>query len=191
MKTRKRKMMALVICVLMLSTMVLPATAATVYWTDLDGTYNSATVEITSDWYYVYLPIDSATLARHTVGNRELITWPVGNSATYSVELNVSGAVYKTKVEEALEAEGLMKSITGPQIDTDVDEGYYEIPAGLPTGTYTYGYEVTVYDISWNVDLDMYQPIVSAYAAVTIGDQSGTVDAVPYSCTEAKLIPVE
>lgn len=186
MKKRNRRILTSVICLLMLCTMALPVSAATVEWTDADGIYNVATVNKTSNWYYYYKPIVDATIARHTSGTQSLITWPAGNNASYMVVIR-AGA-YTDKVDLALAKEGLTKQVVGAALTND--EGYYVIPAGVPSGTYSYGYEIIVYDISWRVDLDAPQPGGIAYAA-TSGDLSGTATAVPASITAAKLIPAE
>lgn len=169
----------------MFCTMVMPASAASIGWTAPDGTYNIARVTKTSDWYYVYKPIDDATIARHTYGTESLITWPVGNTATYDVTIGVVG--YGIKIEQALAAEGLTDKITGAAVPND--KGYFVIDVGVPSGSYSYGYEITVYDISWSVLLDVPQYGAGLYA-IPVGDQSGTTDAVPASITAAKLIPI-
>ncbi len=92
------------------------------------------------------------------------------------------------QVNQALEAENLTTCVTGAQVSND--QGFYVIPEGVPSGTYSFGYEITVYDISWRVDLDAPQPIPLTYA-VSTGSLSGTKDAVPSHITAAKLIPAE
>lgn len=184
-KSTKRFLSFALVFLLMLSTMVMPALAATVEWTDPDGTHNYASVTKRSNWYYVYRQINDATVVRHTVGTRELITWPVGNAATYRVQINVSA--YGAKVHQALAAEGLTTLVAGAPVPDD--EGYYVIPANVPAGTYSFGYEIKVYDISWAVVLNSVPFGPNGYALPT-GNQSGTVDAVPEYITAAKLIPV-
>lgn len=183
---KSKRMFSLVLVTLLLCTMVMPASAATYGWTDADGTYNVAIVTKTSDWYYVYKPITDATIARHAVGTPSLVTWPVGNTASYLVTLKAAG--YTLQVGEALKEEGLTTYVAGASVKDD--EGYYTIPAGVPSGTYSYGYEITVYDISWRVDLDVPQP-ATGILALSVGEQSGTASAVPSSITAAKLIPAE
>ena len=183
---KSKKWFCLVLVTLLLCTMVMPASAASVGWTDPDGTYNVAIVTKISDWYYVYKPIVDATIARHTVGTPSLVTWPVGNTASHGVIINAG--VYKNKVEQALMAEGLTTIIHGAARVND--EGFDVVPASAPTGTYSFGYEITAYDISWRVDLDAPQSGGIIYA-VPAENQSGTVDAVPESITAIKLIPYE
>lgn len=192
MNKSKRRMISLALALLlMFCNMAMPASAASVDWTDSDGTYNVAIVTKTSDWYYVYLPIEDATIARHTYGTESLVTWPKGNNASYTVYLQVSGFVYREKVNQALENEGLVLSVTGKTISDD--KGFDYVPEDAHDGTYSFGYEIKVYDISWRLDLDTVQPGtgIGTYAGVSVGDQSGTVDAVPESITEVKLIPIE
>lgn len=185
-KSKRRIISIILALLLMLCNMAMPASAATVGWTDPDGTYNVAIVNKTSEWYYKYKKITDATIARHTYGTQDLITWPKGSFASYMV--TITAGLYTDKVEQALAAEGLTTIVVGaPRAN---DEGFDIVPAGVPTGTYSYGYEITVYDISWRVDLDAPQPGGSLYAAPA-GNQSGTVDAVPESITIIKLIPYE
>lgn len=184
-KSTKRFLSSVLVFLVMLSTMVMSVSAATVEWTNSDGTYNYATVTKTSDWYYVYKEIEGATIVRHAVGTGELITWPVGNTATYRVQINVSA--YGARVNQALAAEGLTEQVDGEAVEND--EGYYIVPENVPAGTYSFGYEIKVYDISWSVVLNCVQFGPTGYALPT-GNQSGTVDAVPEYITEAKLIPV-
>lgn len=185
MNKSKRRMISLALALLlMLCNMAMPASAARVGWTDPDGTYNVAIVTKTSNWYYHYKEITDATIARHTYGTQSLITWPVGNTASYSV--SISAGLYTSKVKEALILEGLTECVMGAAVQGD--KGYYVIDVGVPTGTYSYGYEITVYDISWRVDLDAPQSGTIGYAA-SAGSLSGAEDAVPSYITGAKLIP--
>lgn len=185
MNKSKRRMISLtLVLLLMLCNMAIPASAAKVEWTDPDGTYNVAVVTKTSNWYYHYKEITDATIARHTFGTESLITWPVGNTASYSV--SISAGLYTSKVKEALILEGLTVCVLGATVPED--KGYFVVDVGVPTGTYSYGYEITVYDISWRVDLDAPQSGTIGYAAST-GSLSGAENAVPSYITGAKLIP--
>lgn len=185
MKKTTRKILSVMLTFMLVFVLAVPAGAATIEWEGLDGSYNVAIVTKTSDWYYVYKPIDDATIARHNRGAESMVTWPVGNTASYAVVINVVG--YGLKIDQALEAEGLTRYVDGDPLEED--EGYYVIPAGVLTGTYSFGYEITVYDISWRVDINAPRP-GTGLTSRAFGDQSGSTSAVPSHITAAKLIPM-
>ena len=185
MKITIRRFFAFMLALSLMLAIAGTASAATVTWMTTGNKINSATVTKTSDWYYVYKPITGATIARHELGTSNLITWPTGYSAGYAVEFETDSYIYAEYLEEAARLEGLVTSVACEPPTFD----YYVVPANLPEGMYSYGIEVTVYDVNWSVILGQ-SSVMPIADFGPIENQYGSLAGMPASCTPAKLIPV-
>lgn len=185
-----RKVLSITLMLILLFTLALPASATTtIEWTGANGSYNSLSISKVSAAYYVYQPIKDATIANHVYGTQNVVTWPTGYCATYTLEEDDfpdNTFLYKIHLDEAFTGEGLVYSVSSnvPSFD------YYVVPAGLPDGKYSYGTEITTYDISLRISLNAIPPEIAGRAVTPDNYISGTVYAVPTSCTAAKLITI-
>lgn len=183
MKKVTRRILAFALALTLMLALAGTASAATVTWISLNRMY-SATVSKTGDWYYIYRRLSGATRGRHVQGTDTLITWPTGSVASYSVSFGVGNSVYESKLEDAAEAEGLVLGVSSAPLNYD----YYVIPAALLSGEYSFGIEITVYDVEWSVTAGQGNVVQSVNAILTESEE-GTLGGVPASCTLPKLIP--
>lgn len=183
MKKATRRILAFTLALTLMLALAGTASAATVTWISLNRMY-SATVSKTGDWYYVYKPLEGATIARHVQGADSLITWPTGSVASYSVSFGTGNSVYENKLKDAAEAEGLVLEIASEPLGYD----YYVVPAALISGEYSVGIEITAYDVEWSVIAGQGNVAQSVYATLP-ENKEGTLSGVPAGSTIPKLIP--
>lgn len=180
MKTRKRKMLALVICMLMFCTVVLPASAAIVQWESFGYTH-AISVEVPENAVTTVLKasITDASVENHVQGQTTVITWPSGCTVNYSVACPVSNMSY---FDEALDMEGLSRtvSIAAPSYEV------YPISAEYASGRYTFGSEITVVDVDWSLT-HLPATGIQPYA-ISFEDEEGTLEGAVVSYTALKIL---
>ena len=164
--------------------LLVPTCAAEVTWTE-GGYSRTASVVKDDDHYIIPVPIESASVIDHVAGEVEVITWPLGYVATRSCGYNgyplPTDLVY---IKQAASSEGVPLVPMSCQL-SDPDRDFYILSAELPSGTYSYGAEFTVYDATWTVTSSQ-----SAGRAMT-DPTSGTLIGIPVSCTDSKMIVIE
>lgn len=183
MNRRSRRILTCLICVLLFCTMVMPAWAAVVNWTE-DGKVCAATVTKSGTSYVIPVPIEDASVIYHEKGEAGVITWPLGYVATQTPVYNGTPDVdVKGYVEQAATLEGIpLVSMSCELSDPEAD--FYELKSNLPDGTYSFGSEFTVWDATWNTS----KSELSGYALNPA--TSGTITGIPVSCTNSKLIVI-
>ena len=181
---KSRRILSFVLITVLFVSMAIPSSAASYEWTE-NGVTNRATVTKQGNAYVIKVPIKDASVVNHVYGQREVISWPAGYRVEYSANFSQVSSLYGLQLNLAAQREGLVTSMMYSNIPSF---DYYVLPADLPTGTYSFGSEITVYDVSWSVALD----VPGALRALVLPESpmSGTLEAVPVSMTAVKLIQI-
>ena len=182
---KSRRILSFVLITVLFVSMAIPSSAASYEWTE-NGVTNRATVTKQGNAYVIKVPIKDATVVQHVYGQQEVISWPAGYRVEYgAVSFTSVSSLYGLQLNLAARREGLVVDKMYSNIPTF---DYYVLSADLPTGTYSFGSEITVYDVSWSVALD----VPGALRALVLPESpmSGTLEAVPVSMTAVKLIQI-
>ena len=179
-KTTKRFLSLAIGLAIMLSTAVV-VSAGSVDWAGSDGYTYTATTSAGST-YVISVPVSDATTILHESGEDEVITWPTGNNATHEANYPNSVKAYESYLEAALKKDGLASMATSNIPSKD----YYVLDPDLPEKKYSYGFEVTVCDVTCTIrrsriQMNQTYALVQPYA-------TGVLEEAVISYTTCKLI---
>ena len=145
------------------------------------------TLWILDGYDYVSVPIKHASIVTVTNGERKTITWPQGNGAVqtpvFSAEPTLNDRTRMIGLLEELEY--TMNSMTSYPSDPLME--FYQTPAGLPAGKYSYGAEFQVKTAQWMIERGQ---LLGRAVIVPVGADEGRIEGIPFSYTATKLIVV-
>lgn len=149
----------------------------------------TATLRIPGETYYISVPITDASIVTISEGEQKVVTWPKGSyvehAPTFTAEPSGEDEVRLLTLlgELGYDMDPMYREL--PEEDADLE--FYQTPAGLPAGKYSYGSEFKVIDAEWWI---LRGQLTGRAISLPMGADEGEIAEIPISCSKIKLIVI-